>query len=104
MPGPLRKSFIDDDGPEIRIEHGRAERVLETADKDRLIDEGIGRTAQLAPFRTKTGPARGGKPGDNQGLEIRPAGGSVAKPRRQQVGRFGFGIRMHVPITGMLAE
>ena len=53
MPGLLRKSFIDDDGPEIGIEHGPAERVLETADKDRLIDEGIGRTAQLPPFRPR---------------------------------------------------
>ena len=104
MAGLLRKSFIDNDGPEVRIEHGPAERVFKIAHKDQLIDEGIGRTAQLPPFRTKAGPARGGKPGDNQGLEIRSAGGSVAKPRRQQVGRFGFGIRMHVPITGMLAE
>ena len=45
---------MDDDSREIRIEHGGAECVLEAADKHRLIDEGIERAAQPAPFRAKS--------------------------------------------------
>ena len=55
MPGVQRKPFVDDDGRKVGIEHRGTECVLETADKDRLIDESIHRTAQLAPLGGKVG-------------------------------------------------
>ena len=104
MPGVLRKAFVDDDGAKIGIEHRGTERVLETAGKDRLIDESIHRATQLPPLGRKVGPVRGGDAGDDQGFEIRPARPGLAKSRRQQIRHFSVGIRMRIPIAGMLAE
>ncbi len=104
VPGVLRKAFVDDDGTKIRIEHRGTERVLETACKDRLIDESIHRTTQLPPLGCKVGPVRRGDAGDNQGLEIRPPRAGLAKSRRQQIRHFSVGIRMRIPIADMLAE
>ena len=98
------KSLVDDDGRDIRIEHGGAERVFKTADKDRLIDEAIDRAAQLAPFGGKIGPIRGGDACDDQGFEVRPPHAGLAKSGRQQVRHVSVVIRLRVPIAGMLAE
>ena len=104
MPGVLCKSFVDDNGRKVRIEHRGTECILETAGKDRLIDESIYRTTQLPPFGCKVGPVRGRDAGDNQGFEIRPPRAGPAKSRRQQIRHFSVGIRMRIPIAGMLAE
>ena len=55
VPGMLRKAFIDDDSRKVGIKHCSTECVLETAGKDRLIDESINRTTQLPPFGGKAG-------------------------------------------------
>ena len=92
MPGLLRKAFVDDNGTKIRIEHRGTERVLETAGKDRLIDESIHRAAQLPPLGRKVGPVGSGDAGDDQGFEIRPPRPGLAKSRRQQIRHFSVGI------------
>ena len=53
MPGVSCKTFIDDHGRKVRIEHRGTERVLETACKDRFIDESIHRTTQFPPLGRK---------------------------------------------------
>src|SRR3569833_2846809 len=104
MPGELGKTLVDEHGAEIRIEHRRAERILETASEDRLIDERVHWPAQLSPFRRKVGPVGGGYAGHDQGFEIRPARAALTEPRRQQIRHFVLGICMRFPITGMLAK
>ena len=104
VPGMLRKAFIDDDSRKVGIKHCSAECVLETAGKDRLIDESINRTTQLPPFGGKAGPVCRRNPGDNQGFKIRPAGAGLAKSGRQQIRHFDVRIGMRVPIPCMLTE
>ena len=53
------KAFVDDDGRDVGIQHDRAEGVFQASDDDRLIDERIDRTAQLAPFGRKRRPVAG---------------------------------------------
>ena len=104
VPRSEREAFVDDDGGEIRVEHCRAECVLEAADEDRLVDERIQRPAQPAPLRGKSRPARGRRAGDDQDLEIRPMGIRAPKRRRQYIRRHALVILVRVPIAGVLAE
>ena len=56
---------MDNHGRKIWIEQRRTERILKTADEDRLIDECIQRPAKSAPLRGKGAPGeRGGPAGD----------------------------------------
>ena len=103
MPRAERKAFVDDDGGEIRVEHGRAERVLEAADEDRLIDERVQRPAQAPPFGGKSGPARRGRAGDDQDFEIGPMSLGAPKRRRQHVRRNALSSSSAVPIARVLA-
>ena len=104
MPRPEREAFVDDDGGEVRVEDGRAERVLEAADEDRLVDERILRPAKPAPLRGESGPACGWRPGDDQDLEIGPMAIRAPKRRRQYIRRHALVILVRVPIAGVLAE
>ena len=61
---------MDNDGRKIRVEYRCAERVLKTADEDRLIDERIQRPAKPPPLHTKSGPACRRRACDDQDLEI----------------------------------
>ncbi len=81
-----RKAFVDHDGREIGIQDRGAEGVFEASDDDRLIDELIDRTPQLAPFGSERRPIVGGDAGDDQGFEIRTARRMLTECRRQQVG------------------
>ena len=104
MPGPLRKTFVDDDGSKIRIDHRGAERILETAGKYRFIDESIHRTTQLPPLGGEVGPVRGRNAGDNQSFEVWPPRAGLAKSGRQQIWHFSIALCVGLPIAGMLAE
>ena len=104
MPRLLRKTLVDDDSREIRIEHVSAEGVLEASDKHRFVDEGVERAAQPAPFSAEILPVRRRYTCDNQELEIRAMRFRSAERRRQQVGRSMLAIVMNIPIARMLAE
>jgi hypothetical protein len=104
VPGLQRKALVDDHGADIGVEHCGAEGILEAAGEYRLIDEGIGGAAQLAPLGGQVCPAGGRHAGHDQGLEIRAARRGVAEAGRQQFRHFGVGVRMRIPIAGMLAE
>ena len=99
-----RKAFVNHDRGKIGIENGRAERVLEAADEDRLVDEGVQRPAQAAPFRRQGRPACGRRAGDNQDLEVRSMRFRLPQRRRQGVRRHGFVILVLVPHARILAE
>ena len=99
MPRTQRKAFVDDDGAKIRVEHRGAEGILETSDDDRLIDERIGRAAQLAPFVRNTLPAAGGMAGDNKRFEIGAARLGPAQRGRHQLRRAVVAVLAGV--TGM---
>ena len=98
------KTLVDDDGSEIRIEHGGAEGVLEASDEYRFVDEGIERTAQSAPFSAEIRPVCRWHASDDQELEIGAMRFRLAERRGQQVGRSMLAILMNIPITRMLAE
>ena len=95
---------MDDDGGKIGIEHGRAERVLEAADEDRLIDECVQRPAKPAPFGRKRRPARGRRAGDDQDFEIGSMRVRLPKRRRQDVRRHAVVILVLVPFARILTE
>ena len=95
---------MDNHGGKIRVEHRRAERVLETADEDRLIDERIQRPAKSAPLRSKSGPARSGRPRDDQDLEIRSMCIRAPEGWRQHIRRYSLAVLVRLPIAGVLAE
>ncbi len=99
-----RKAFVDDDGRDIGIEHRGAEGVFEAADDDRLIDERIDRTPQLAPFGRERRPVGGREAGDDQGFEIGTARRLLAECRRHQVGSIAIAVILHTPVAGVLAE
>ncbi len=99
-----RKAFVDHDGGKIGVQDGRAERVLETADDDRFIDERVDRTPQLAPFRAEPRPIVGGNAGDDQDFEIRTVRPFPPERRRQQIGNIPSAIIVQIPLAGMLAE
>ena len=50
VPRAEREAFVDHDGGQLGVEHRGAECVLEAADEDRLVDEGIQRPAKAAPL------------------------------------------------------
>ena len=104
VPRAERKAFVDDDGGKVGIEHRRAERVLEAADEDRLVDERVHRPAQPAPFRGERGPARGRRAGDDQDFEIGPVRVRAAQRGRQDIGRRAVTVLVDIPIAGVLTE
>ena len=71
------KSLVDDDSSNVGVEDRRAKGVLEAADEDWLVDEGIQCAAKFAPFGAKRRPVRRRHARDDQCLEI----GSVMLPR-----------------------
>ena len=81
-----------------------AEGVLEASDKHRLVDEGVERTAQPAPFGAEIWPVRCRHAGDNQDLEVRAMRFRSAQRRRQQSVGSTLAIVMNIPIARMLAE
>ncbi len=104
MPRAKRKAFVDHDGCKIGVQDGRAERVLETADDDRFIDERVDRTPQLAPFRAEPRPIVGRNAGDDQDFEIRAVRLFPPERRRQQIGNVSIAIIVQIPVASMLAE
>ena len=95
---------MDDHGREIRIEHGGAECILETANKHRLVNEGVQRTAQPAPLGAKRRPARSRRSGDDQDLEIGPVRDRCGRePAASRPARLPS-VPVGIPVAGMLAE
>ncbi len=104
MPRAKREAFMDNNSGDVAVQHGRAKGVLEAADKDRLINEGVQRPAQPAPLRTKSGPACGRRPRDNQHLEIGPVGVRASKSRRQHICRHPVALIIRLPLTKVEPE
>ena len=98
------KAFVDDHGGEVGIEHDRAERILDAADKHRFVNERIKRSAQPAPLRAQARPALRRCAGDDQGLEIGPVRLALAERGRQYVRHALPEIPMNVPVLRVLAE
>ena len=65
-----------------RVEQDGADRVLEAADRHRLVDEGVLRPAQAAQFGHLMRPAVGGAGRDDEHLEIGPVPGLRAASSR----------------------
>src|SRR6187402_2852493 len=98
-----REAVLDDHRREVRIEHGRAEGILEASDEDRLVCERVLWAAQAPPFGGECGPARRGYPGNDEHLEIGPVSLGAAERRRQHIGRHGALVLLLGPVAWILA-
>src|SRR3954470_22124765 len=99
-----RKTFIDDDGRDVRVDHGGAKCVFEATDEHGLVDEGVQRTAKPAPFGAQIWPVRRGHAGDDQNLEVWTMRLRSPEGRRKQIGGNAFAVIVELPIIGVLAE
>ena len=93
----LCKAFVDDDGRYVGIDHGGAKGVFEASDEHRLVDEGVQRTTQPAPFGAKIWPIRRRHAGDDQHLEIRTMRFRSPQRRRKQIGRSALAVVVKYP-------
>jgi hypothetical protein len=100
----LCKAFIDDDGGYVGIDHGGAEGVFEASDEHRLINEGVQRTAQPAPFGAQVWPIRRRHTGNDQHLEVWTMRFRSPQRRRKQIGQGALAVVVNIPIVRMLAE
>ena len=85
MHRPERKALSNDDGKDFRIDDGSADRVFETANNDRFIDEGILDPAQPAYFRADGRPARRRLRTDEQDFEVGATGFTSGNHRWQNI-------------------
>ncbi len=105
MPRLEREALVDDDRGQTRIEHGRAERVLEAADQT-----GSYTNASCGRRRRRHSVASAAqrfcrRAGDDQDLEVGPPRRCLTAERgRQHVRRHRFVVLIPVPIPGVLTE
>ena len=98
------KAFVDDDGRDVGIQHHRAEGVFQASDDDRLVDERIDGTSQLAPFGRERRPVAGREAGDDQGFEIGTAHRLLPECLWHQVRRLPIAVIIRTPVAGVMTE
>ena len=91
-------------GSEISVEESRAERVLEAADYDRLIDEGVERPTQAPPFGCESRPPCRRRSRDDEDLKVRPTVVGATKRGRQHIRRNAFAILVGRPVPWVVPE
>ena len=81
------EALVDRDAGDDRVEQDGADRVLEAADRHRLVDEGVLRPAQAAQLGHLLRPAVGGAGRDDEHLEVGPVPRLVPHRRGIELGR-----------------
>ena len=82
---PKRHTLGDDNGKDLWIDNGSAERVLEAADNDRFVDKRILDATKTTHLRGDHRPTRGGLRADHQHFEVGPTRLTTRDHRGQQI-------------------
>ena len=92
-----RHTLGDDNGEDLWIDNGSAERVLEAADNDGFVYKRILDASKTAHLRADHRPPRGGLRVNHQHFEIRP-------PRIAAGDHRGQHILQHIIVVGGLTS